>query len=81
MPKYRLHSICCACGQGKRSYWYHSSSSCCKTNGWIYIWDNLDLSCDECGINSCTFISNRKHKNFQYGYKQADKMAVMRTKI
>ena len=83
MPKYRLHSICPACGQGSKSYWYHTSSSCCKSNGWIYIWDDLDLSCDECGISSCSFIINWKfkcgeHKDSHDGYKQADKMSVMR---
>lgn len=81
MPKYRLHSICPACGEGKKSYWYHSTNSCCKTNGWIYIWDDLDLSCDECGTGSCSFILNWRfkcgqHKDSHDGYKQADKMAV-----
>ena len=81
MPKYRLHSICPACGQGSQSYWYHTPSSCCKSNGWIYIWDDLDLSCDECGTSSCSFITNWKFKcgkhNSHDGYKQADAMKVM----
>ena len=81
MPKYRLHSICPACGEGSKTYWYHTPSSCCKSNGWIYIWDDLDLSCDECGLSSCSFILNWKfkcgrHKDEHDGYKQADKMSV-----
>ena len=82
MQKYRLHSISPACGEGTKSYWYHTSSSCSKSNGWIYIWEDLNLSCDECGTSSCSFITNwkfkcGKHKDFHDGYKTADKMSVM----
>ena len=81
MPKYRLHSICPACGQGTKSYWYHTPSSCSKSNGWIYIWHDLDLSCDECGTFS--FITNWKfkcgnHKDKHDGYKNAEKMSIFR---
>ena len=82
MSKWRLHSICPACGEGKKSYWYHSPGSCCASNGWIFIWDNLDLSCDECGMSSAHFITHWRfkcgaHKDSHDGYKEADVMTVM----
>ena len=45
---YRLNCACPACGEGKKSNWYHSEDLCCSTNGWLYINAKCNIKCDEC---------------------------------
>ena len=46
---YRLKGKCFACNKGDDSdTWNHRKKDCCRNNGYLYINDKCEVSCDEC---------------------------------
>lgn len=46
---YRLKGKCFACNKGDDSdTWNHRKKDCCRNDGYLYINDKCEVSCDEC---------------------------------
>lgn len=81
MSWYRFTAKCPACGAGDAKNWYHKESSCCTSNGWLYINGECNIKCDECydrNIKQPSFVLGWSFacENHKGEYRKADEMAV-----
>ena len=74
---YRLKGKCFACSKGEDTdTWNHRKKDCCSSNGYLYINDECNVSCDECDKPSFVlhwrFNCGSHDKNKNDGYYEPE---------